>query len=76
MLMFNIVGLGLGPLFAGVVSDSLKDAHGVDSLRWALMALIRWSGTPAIFLQVMNVWRKTCGYASMPMSVVRSRMML
>ena len=40
MLMFNIVGLGLGPLFAGIVSDALKDAHGVDSLRWALMALM------------------------------------
>ncbi len=40
MLMFNIVGLGLGPLFAGVVSDALKPEHGVDSLRWALMALM------------------------------------
>lgn len=40
MLMFNIVGLGLGPLFAGIVSDALKDAHGTDSLRWALMALM------------------------------------
>lgn len=40
MLMFNIVGLGLGPLFAGIVSDALKAAHGADSLRWALMALM------------------------------------
>lgn len=40
MLMFNIVGLGLGPLFAGIVSDALKAVHGADSLRWALMALM------------------------------------
>ncbi|WP_428681556.1 spinster family MFS transporter [Sphingopyxis sp.] len=40
MLMFNIVGLGLGPLFAGAVSDALKPAYGDESLRWALMALI------------------------------------
>jgi predicted MFS family arabinose efflux permease len=40
MLMFNIVGLGLGPLFVGVVSDALKGSLGDDSLRWALMALI------------------------------------
>ncbi|PKQ00604.1 MAG: MFS transporter [Alphaproteobacteria bacterium HGW-Alphaproteobacteria-13] len=40
MLMFNIVGLGLGPLFVGVGSDALKPAYGDDSLRWALMTLI------------------------------------
>ncbi|WP_417485567.1 spinster family MFS transporter [Maricaulis salignorans] len=40
MLMFNIVGLGLGPLFAGVVSDALKPEFGDESLRWALMALM------------------------------------
>lgn len=40
MLMFNIVGLGLGPLFIGIVSDALKPLHGDDSLRWALMAII------------------------------------
>ena len=40
MLMFNIVGLGLGPLFAGIISDSLKPEFGDESLRWALMALM------------------------------------
>ena len=40
MLMFNIVGLGLGPLFIGVVSDALKPAHGDDSLRWALLTIL------------------------------------
>lgn len=40
MLMFNIVGLGFGPPFAGVVSDFLKPEYGDESLRWALMALM------------------------------------
>ncbi len=40
MLMFNIVGLGLGPLFTGIVSDALKPDYGDESLRWALMALM------------------------------------
>lgn len=40
MLMFNIVGLGLGPLFVGIVSDTLKPEYGDESLRWALMTII------------------------------------
>lgn len=40
MLMFNIVGLGLGPLFIGIVSDALKPEYEVESLRWALMAIV------------------------------------
>ncbi|PQM26264.1 MFS transporter [Sphingopyxis lindanitolerans] len=40
MLMFNIVGLGLGPLFVGMISDALKPEYGDESLRWALMAII------------------------------------
>lgn len=37
LLMFNLIGLGGGPLVIGMMSDSLKDAHGSDSLRYALM---------------------------------------
>ncbi|WP_374525572.1 spinster family MFS transporter [Sphingopyxis sp.] len=40
LLMFNIVGLGLGPLFVGMVSDALKAAHGDGSLRWALLTIV------------------------------------
>lgn len=40
MLMFNIIGLGLGPLFVGMISDWLKPEYGDESLRWALMAII------------------------------------
>ena len=54
MLMFNIVGLGLGPLFAGIVSDALKDTHGVDSLRWALMALMPFAAAAGIAQYAMT----------------------
>lgn len=40
MLMFNIVGLGLGPLYVGILSDALMPTYGNDSLRWALMGLV------------------------------------
>src|SRR3546814_2048028 len=40
MLMFNIVGLGLGPLFIGVVSDALKPGHGAASLHGAPLAIL------------------------------------
>lgn len=40
MLMFNIVGLGLGPLFVGVISDALKPGYGDESLRWALISIL------------------------------------
>lgn len=40
LLMYNIVGLGLGPLFVGMVSDALRPQLGDDSLRWGLMGII------------------------------------
>ena len=40
LLMYNIVGLGLGPLFVGMLSDHLKPQFGADSLRWGLMGII------------------------------------
>ncbi|GGE03765.1 MFS transporter [Polymorphobacter glacialis] len=40
LLMFNIIGLGGGPLFIGMISDALQPVHGTDSLRWALLALV------------------------------------
>ncbi|KGB58664.1 MFS transporter [Sphingopyxis sp. SE2] len=48
MLMFNIIGLGLGPLFAGIVSDTLKPDYGDESLRWALMALMPFAAAAGL----------------------------
>lgn len=54
MLMFNIVGLGLGPLFAGIVSDALKPDYGDESLRWALMALMPFAVAAGIAQYAMT----------------------
>jgi len=52
LLVINLVGLGLGPLLIGVLSDALRPAYGADSLRWAMVIMV--SLTPwAIF----HYWR-------------------
>jgi predicted MFS family arabinose efflux permease len=35
LLVNNLLGLGLGPLLMGVLSDALKKSYGADSLRYA-----------------------------------------
>lgn len=39
LFVINIIGLGLGPQFAGILSDLLRPTFGVDSLRYALLIL-------------------------------------
>ena len=34
--VINLVGLGLGPLFVGMISDLLAPSIGAESLRWAM----------------------------------------
>lgn len=48
MLMFNIIGLGLGPLFIGMVSDALKPEYGDGSLRWALLTILPFAATAGV----------------------------
>jgi MFS family permease len=38
LLINNLIGLGVGPLLIGRLSDSLKESHGVDALRTAAVA--------------------------------------
>jgi predicted MFS family arabinose efflux permease len=37
LFIINIIGLGLGPQVVGLLSDLLRPAYGVDSLRYALL---------------------------------------
>jgi predicted MFS family arabinose efflux permease len=37
LFIINIIGLGLGPQFTGVLSDLLNPRFGVESLRWSLL---------------------------------------
>lgn len=39
-LVLNFIGLGLGPLGIGIVSDFLEPDFGIESLRWALSGLV------------------------------------
>jgi MFS family permease len=39
LLVINLIGLGGGPLFVGIISDLLKISEGAQSLQWALLSL-------------------------------------
>jgi predicted MFS family arabinose efflux permease len=39
LFVINLIGMGLGPLLAGLISDALAPAYGKDSLKYALMIL-------------------------------------
>jgi MFS family permease len=47
-MVINLIGLGFGPLIVGMVSDLLKPALGVESLRWAMSITIVVSIASAI----------------------------
>jgi predicted MFS family arabinose efflux permease len=40
LFIINLVGLGLGPWFVGMLSDALKPTYGVDAIRYALLGTI------------------------------------
>ena len=40
LLVLNLIGMGLGPQFVGVLSDLLAPRLGVESIRWSLLATI------------------------------------
>lgn len=48
LFIVNIIGLGLGPLTVGILSDALQPYYGADSLRYALLSLVfvsLWTAT-------------------------------
>ncbi|WP_341713540.1 MFS transporter [Erythrobacter sp.] len=45
----NLIGLGLGPLLFGMLSDVLKPSLGDDSVRWVLYIAASMSVIPAYF---------------------------
>ncbi|MDT9600992.1 spinster family MFS transporter [Sphingosinicella rhizophila] len=51
-LCANLIGLGLGPLIAGVLSDMLRPAFGEESLRYALLALC-----PGYLWAAFHMWK-------------------
>ncbi len=39
-LVINLLGLGLGPLVVGIISDLLTPSLGIESLRWAMSFIL------------------------------------
>jgi predicted MFS family arabinose efflux permease len=51
-LFANLIGIGLGPLAAGALSDALQTHLHAESLRYALLALC-----PGYFFAAWHLWR-------------------
>jgi MFS family permease len=54
----NLIGMGLGPLAAGALSDALRPILGDESLRYALLALC-----PGYMWGAWHVWRGSTAVA-------------
>jgi predicted MFS family arabinose efflux permease len=68
LFILNMIGLGLGPLLVGIVSDALAPAHGPLSIRYALMIVAAskfiaiwmfWAASKSLVkdLEAKNRWR-------------------
>lgn len=57
LLMYNLIGLGLGPLFVGILSDLYIPSLGDESLRWAMITvlLVSFGGVATYFLASRSV---------------------
>jgi predicted MFS family arabinose efflux permease len=51
--VLNLIGLGFGPLCAGLLSDHFQQAHGADGLRYALL-VVAAIATSGILLFVLG----------------------
>ncbi|MGK0499348.1 MAG: MFS family permease [Oceanicoccus sp.] len=58
--LINIIGLGLGPLSIGLLSDYWQPLYGVDSLRFAMVTLISLASATAaaVFLMASRELRE------------------
>ena len=48
---YNLIGMGLGPLLVGVLSDTMAPSYGVDSIRYALLIV----GLVHVICSVLNL---------------------
>ncbi|MFN9451032.1 MAG: MFS transporter [Rubrivivax sp.] len=49
IVLLNLVGVGVGPTLAGVLSDHLAASQGADSVRWAMVCVLALN-LPAVLL--------------------------
>ena len=50
LFVLNLIGLGLGPLIAGALSDAFSRDHGVEGIRYALVITALIAGLGIVFL--------------------------
>jgi hypothetical protein len=48
LLINNLIGLGVGPLLMGAISDWIKADYGTDALRYAAVSCVGFYGLAAI----------------------------
>jgi len=59
LLALNLIGLGLGPVFTGMVSDVMTAQMGPDGLRWAMAATcLGWLPAAGCFLLATRTLRQ------------------
>ncbi|TAJ70795.1 MAG: MFS transporter [Phenylobacterium sp.] len=59
LLVMNLIGMGVGPTFVGMVSDALKASHPENSLQLAFYALTPvYAVAVALFLALAGVLRR------------------
>jgi len=50
LLINNFIGLGIGPLLIGAVSEALKESYGADSLRYAAICVLGFYLVAAVLM--------------------------
>ncbi len=64
-LVLNLIGLGLGPVFTGLLSDTLTVRMGPDGLRWAMAATcLAWVPAVALYLLATRTLRQDTAAAT------------
>lgn len=51
VVLLNLIGVGVGPALAGILSDQFAAAYGAESVRWAMVCVLLMN-IPAVFLFV------------------------
>ena len=50
LLINNLIGLGVGPLLMGTLSDMLKSSYGIESLRYAAVGCLGFYALAAVLM--------------------------
>ena len=49
VVLLNLIGVGVGPTMAGILSDIFAARYGADSVRWAMVCVLLLN-LPAVWL--------------------------